>query len=97
MSYTYKIEYQLTEPLTDNQLAAMQAILDKPWTPPPGYTGQVIKAKIEGHPEHCCGCECWPTEIQEPEHAVTDVSPCFRSSNCILTHNHQGDCELRYP
>lgn len=37
-------------------------------------------------------CPC--IEFTEP---VPDVTPCLRSSNCTLTHNHRGDCELRYP
>jgi hypothetical protein len=59
MSYTYKIEYELTERLTDDQLAAMQEVLDKPWTPPPGYGGRVIKARIAREVCDTIGCrEC---------------------------------------
>jgi len=64
MSYTYKIVYELTERLTDEQLASMQQTLGKPWTPPPGYTGQVIKAGIYRYycdSDVCSEClECVP-------------------------------------
>jgi hypothetical protein len=72
VSYTYKIVYELTERLTDDQLAAMQQILDKPWTPPPGYEGEVIKARIYRYhcdSDVCSEClECTPVASEgDPE------------------------------
>jgi hypothetical protein len=40
--YTYRIEYELSEPLTQEQRDHMSKILHLPWTGPPGYTGEVL-------------------------------------------------------
>lgn len=73
MSYTYSIQYELTEALTPEQLQAMRRIVELPWTPPPGYQGEVLKATIWQTDCDCTNyrCQC----VNYPPHSGRGPMP----------------------